>query len=166
MISGQFFQRMEHMPMTSLRQIAILAQVDIGSCHRIMGHPNPFTLQKIAEYHKIKLRGSLDNCYECSIAKAKIKKINKITIKPTSDVPGERISIDVSSANQMSYGGSKYWLLFLDDATGMILSFFLKQKLELPQKVIDFVKVLKNDNKIIKYIRCNISGKTFSWVER
>jgi Reverse transcriptase (RNA-dependent DNA polymerase)/gag-polypeptide of LTR copia-type len=133
--------------------------MDISAFHRIMGHPNPVTLKKTADYHNIKLRGSFDPCYECSIAKAKVKKTNKITTKPTSTVPGERISIDISSVNQKSYGGSKFWLLILDDATDMIWSFFLKQKSELPNKVIDFIKELKSDNKIVKYIRCDNSGE-------
>jgi hypothetical protein len=101
----------------------------------------------------------LEICYKCSIRKANVNKINKVTTKSTSEVPGERIIIDICSVNQKSFGGSKYWLIILDDATDMIWVFFLKQMYELAQSIIDFVKVLKNDNKLVKYIWCDNSGE-------
>ena len=45
-----------------------------------------------------------------------------------SKIPGERLCFDVSSVKARSFGGAKFWLLVMDDATGYSWSYFLKQK--------------------------------------
>jgi hypothetical protein len=79
--------------------------MEIGSVHHILGHLIKVTLQKTAVYHNIKLRGTLDTCYECSIAKAKANKENKVTTKADKTTHGEHISISISTINQQSFGG-------------------------------------------------------------
>jgi len=48
--------------------------------------------------------------------------------------------IDISSIQTKSIGGSKYWLLVLDDTTGYCWSLFLKSKDKVSEKIIELVK--------------------------
>ena len=59
-----------------------------------------------------------------------------------STIPGERICFDISSVQQKSYGGSKFWLLIVDQCTDMSWSYFLKRKSDLATTMIKFIKDL------------------------
>lgn len=52
--------------------------------------------------------------------------------------------IDIISSKAESYGGSKFWVLVLDDCTDMCLSLFVKRKSKMPKKVVDIVKKLRS----------------------
>ena len=61
---------------------------------------------------------------------AKQKNVPKVT-ETKSTVAGERLFADLSLVKFPSFGGSKFWLLLMDDATSKTDSFFLKEKSEL-----------------------------------
>ena len=46
---------------------------------------------------------------------------------PKITIPGEHICFDISYVQQKIYGGSKFWLLILDQCTDMIWSYLLKR---------------------------------------
>ena len=59
-----------------------------------------------------------------------------------------------------SLGGGKYWLLVVDQKTKMKWTWILKNKLELKDKLLTFVKDLRSKHKIeIKNMRCNNTSK-------
>mmetsp|Transcript_2486 Transcript_2486/g.3443 ORF Transcript_2486/g.3443 Transcript_2486/m.3443 type:complete len:147 (-) Transcript_2486:1212-1652(-) len=49
--------------------------------------------------------------------------------KRKSKIPGERFFLDIRPVKTRSFGGSKFWLLLIDDATGFKFSYFLKKNL-------------------------------------
>ena len=51
--------------------------------------------------------------------------------------------LDISSIKGDSYGGKKFWLLIVDEATDNCWSYFLKQKSDAAKKVVEFIKDLK-----------------------
>ena len=57
--------------------------------------------------HSLKLSGDFETCEECAIAKARQKNVNK-EWKGGSQIPGERVYLDISSNKDVSYGGSKF----------------------------------------------------------
>ena len=68
--------------------------------------------------------------------------------------------IDISSIKKRSYGGSKFWVLIVDDFTKMKWSIFLKNKSELTDKVIPFLKTMHEEVKvIIQSIGCGNAGE-------
>ena len=71
-------------------------------------------LVKTAKIHSVKLSGEFRMCEECAIAKAWQKNVNK-EWKGGSQVPGERLYLDISSIKDISYGGPKFWVLIVDD---------------------------------------------------
>ena len=66
----------------------------------------------------------------------------KIKDEKRSKTPGERLAFDVSSIKARSYGGAKYWLLVMDDATGFIWSYFLRFKSQVKDKMVELIKHL------------------------
>ena len=75
------------------------------------------------------------------------KNLNKV-ITPSAK-KGERLYIDISSIKKRSYGGSKFWVLIMDDYTKMKWSIFLEKKSELTDKVIPFLKTMHEEIKVI-----------------
>ena len=71
--------------------------------------------------------------------------------------PGYRMYIDITSSKYVSAGGSKYWFLA---ATRMKFSMFLKQKSEVKESFVPFLKELRHTHGIkIEHIRCDNAGK-------
>jgi hypothetical protein len=68
--------------------------------------------------------------------------------------------MDISSVQQATYGGSKYWMLVVDEFSDMCWSAFLNAKSELPQRMSELVKRLKTYQQIdVKNIICRIQVK-------
>jgi hypothetical protein len=74
-----------------------------------------------------------------------------------SEIPGERLFIDISSVRNESYSGSKLWLLVLDDCTDYVRSYyFLTAKSQTKARLIPLLKEIKARNgKVVKNLRCN-----------
>ena len=81
-------------------------------------------------------------CEDCSLTKAKRKNTSRDS-GPKSTIPGERICFDISSVPKKIYGGSKFWLLIVDQCTDMNWSYFLKRKSYLATTMIKFIKDLQ-----------------------
>ena len=82
---------------------------------------------------------NVGKCVSCPITKACHKRLKKIMSRELSDV-GELICSNISSVKTMSYGGSKFWLLIVDCFTKMKWSFFIKQKDDQYNVIIEFIK--------------------------
>jgi hypothetical protein len=137
--------------------------VDVNDFHKLMGHINEESLRKTADYYGIKLKGNCETCYECSISKIRQKNVKKQT-QNKSSIPGERLFIDISHVRAQSFGGSKYWILIVDDCTDKCWSIFVDQKSKMPEKVIELIKKLRSDQQypithIVKKIRCDDAGE-------
>jgi hypothetical protein len=97
--------------------------LQIDHLHNILGHPSEDTTRKTAEFYRWNVNGKFTPCEDCGIAKAWQKNVNKET-ETRSIIRGERVFIDISSIQQKSFGGSKFWLLVIDDCTDFCWSAF------------------------------------------
>jgi hypothetical protein len=73
-------------------------------------------LKKTENIHGLKLKGEFKVCEDCAVAKARQRNVNK-DWKGGSQVPGERVNLDISSIKGESFGGSCFWALVVDDHT-------------------------------------------------
>ena len=128
--------------------------LDINRFHEILGHCGLDRLQKTAKIHGLKLKGDFEVCKDCAVAKARQKNVNKVW-KVGSQIPGERLYLDISSIKEKSFGGAKFWVLIVDDYTDFCWSLFLKSKSELKSKMMDLLTDLKIASIDVKIIRCN-----------
>ncbi len=101
--------------------------MDINLFHRRIGHPSEDNTRKTAKQNNILLEGELNFCEGCAYGKAHKKNVNKTT-ETRSVTPYERLFIDISTIPHTSLGGSKNWIIIVDDATRYKWSFFRSSK--------------------------------------
>ena len=105
------------------------------------------------------IKGPFPTCDSCAVSKMKQKSIQKFT-QNKATAKGERLFMDISSVKGKSNGGSKYWLLVIDEATQFQWSFFLGANKETKNKIYDLITDLKaSHNTNVKYIRCDNAGE-------
>ena len=126
-----------------------------------MGHVNEKILRATAAHYNLKLNGVLNNCIACSLAKIHHAPISR-DLHDRSTIPGERIYIDVSYFNHSSIAGNKYWLLIVDDATDMTWSFFMKNKSDLPERLVNFIYNMKERGTPVQKIRLDNAGENYA----
>ena len=132
--------------------------LDINDYHERLGHPGENVTRWTAKFFGVALSGPALQCNACALSKARQKNVPKATV-PRSTIPGERLFIDISSPSVKSIGGSRHWLLVLDDATDLPFSFFMSHKDMLKTKLVPFIRSLKADGIDVKIIRCDNAGE-------
>ena len=135
--------------------------------HHILGHPGNNFTASTAEKVNLKVISG-DTCESCIVSKIRKKNLKKVSENKQSEIGG-RIYFDSSSVKQESAGGSKYWILFVDEATGFKKSYFAKKKSEMCQIGEKFLCFLEKKGITVKKFRCDDAGenKVFgNWVEK
>ena len=84
-------------------------------------------MRRLARSMDVKITGNMKPCEHCFVSKAKQKNAPKVT-ETKSTVAGERLFVDISLVKFPSYGGSKFWLLLMDDASSKTDSSFSRRK--------------------------------------
>jgi hypothetical protein len=100
--------------------------------HKKFGHPHKQAVFDTAKYYNIKVLEPpkpTNVCAECAFSKIWVKHLG-YNEGEEAVMLGERIFVDISSINQVSYGGAKFWLLVQDEYTDYLWSFFLSTKSE------------------------------------
>jgi hypothetical protein len=135
--------------------------VDINEFHLIMNHAGEETLRLTAKAHGIKLKEQLKPCFACKMANARKPKVPKST-ETVAEKLGERIFIDISSIKSKSYGGTKFWLLVVDDKSDKSWSFFLKNKSDQGDTMLTFLKQMVKDKTPVSWIRADNAGENLT----
>ena len=134
--------------------------VDVNKFHALLGHVSEEKTRAVAKYYGVKLAGKFNPCSACAEAKARQKNVPKnIADDRRCNIVGERLHMDISSIKAKSFGGAKYWLLVLDEATGYAFSFFLKRKSDTGSTILKLVQDLQMKGKHVKKIRCDGAGE-------
>jgi hypothetical protein len=98
--------------------------------HKVFGNCKQEIINSTIKMYDLKSSGNFDTCEQCAIAKAQQKNLNKNWLG-SSNSPGERLYVDISSIKERSFGGAKFWTLIVDDYTDYCWSFVLKTKSDL-----------------------------------
>jgi hypothetical protein len=96
--------------------LAAIKEIDVNKFHEMIGHCGVDRLKKTANIHGLKLKGEFKICEDFALAKERQRNVNK-NWKGRSQLPGERVYLDISSIKGERYGGSCFWALVLDDHT-------------------------------------------------
>jgi hypothetical protein len=96
--------------------LPILQKIDVNKFHEMIGHCGVDRLKKTANIHGLKLKGEFKICEDFALDKERQRNVNK-NWKGRSQLPGERVYLDISSIKGERYGGSCFWALVLDDHT-------------------------------------------------
>ncbi len=135
---------------------------DINQYHKALGHPSEAITRATAHAEGILLKGNFSPCEDCALGKARQANVSKKAV-PRSTNKGERLFIDISSPSTKSMGGKQHWLLIVDDCTDYCWSYFLKEKSDLKDHVIELIKEMHlKYNCKVKCIRCDNAGENIS----
>ena len=127
-------------------------KVNRNKLHKMLGHVSEDKLRATAKNMGWVLTGQNEKCEDCALGKTRQKNVPK-EHKPRSDKKGERLFIDIAPMKHKSLGGSKFWLIVMDDSTNYVWSYFLKKKSQTSETVRTLVKTLRaKDGNIVKYI--------------
>jgi hypothetical protein len=113
--------------------------------HKLFGHCDQELLNKSIKTYSFKSSGYFDTGEQCAIAKARQKNVNKNWLG-SSNSPGERLYVDISSIKERSFGGAKFWALIVNDYTDYFWSFVSEKKLDLKVKIKTLLIDLKISN--------------------
>jgi hypothetical protein len=134
---------------------------DIDHLHKLFGHCGQEILNKTIKMYGFKSSGSFDTCDQCDIAKAQQKNVNKNWLG-SSNLPGERLYVDIRSIKERSFSEAKFWALIIDDHTYYCWSFVMKNKLDIKEGIKTLLTYLKIANRIVKFIRCDDAGENMT----
>jgi hypothetical protein len=119
--------------------------------------------KQTAKYYGVDLTGSTEDCEDCGLGKARQKNVGKGNEDKQATIQGYCVFFDISSIKNTSFGGAKFWLLIVDDATDQNFSYFLKKKSDTAQTIVNLVKHLKEKEVIeVKVLRCDNAGENKS----
>jgi transposase InsO family protein len=71
----------------------------------------------------------------------------------SSNVPGERLYIDISSIKERSFGGAKFWPLIVDNYMGYCWRVVMKNKSDIKGKIKTLLTDLKIASLNVRFIR-------------
>jgi len=121
---------------------------NINDLHKKLRHVSESIICTVAKHYNWQLTNKFIQSESCALAKSCQKNTNK-EIKACSERPRECFFVDISSMKDKSFGGSKFWLLAVDDVTNFGFSFFLKLKDQTAEMMISLIKRLHNEEKKI-----------------
>lgn len=131
--------------------------MEVNDLHVNLGHVHEASLRITAKEMGISVTGKLKQCIHCGLEKAQKKKMNKEDEHP-SKVPGARLQLDISGIETPSLGGSKFWILIVDQYSRYKKSVFVKYKSQLSEEVMNVVRKYRCEGEITKHIRCDNAG--------
>ena len=134
---------------------------NVNSFHVQIGHVGEDQMRKTANLMGIKLQGKFEKCEGCARGRVKVARINPLPMLETSR-PLERYGMDISSCSSVSIGGKRYWALWVDYASGFTWSMFLKQKNDLVNEGVRFLKQRMREFKHRIFVRCDNSGENLA----
>ena len=109
-------------------------------------------------YLGIGVTGKLKPCEACALHKTKQKAVKKVTKNIATEVGG-RMFMDMSGPFHPSIGGSRYWVLVVDDFSRMGFCGFLKEKNNLASWMMKLIQFVEVQGYHVKIIRCDNAGE-------
>ena len=151
----------EHITMLVKNKDKEPIKIDVNDFHDLIGHTYEERIRKTTEKYNFKLTGTLKECKNCALAKAKRKTILKITeIQETK--PEERLSIYLTHPLAKEVNGDRYMLLIVCQFTKYKIVRFLKTKDQMTETMMEVIKLIERSTEHkVKYIRADNEGETW-----
>ena len=90
----------------------------------------------------IQATGSIKPCEDCTVEKAKQQGVSKKAAAQRKNY-GEWLFFYTFSTSTLTFCSKKHWLLVIGDSGDYVWSFFLKEKSDLVDIMLGFIKNLK-----------------------
>ncbi len=156
----EMFPRIEDVGDMALPTGAVKAW-EINHMHRVFNHAAEDVLRATAKAYGWTVNGTFEACEDCQMSNIKQKGVPKES-QTKSDKPSERVFMNITGLTK-SNKKKKYWLVVVDDATGMTWSVFLDAKSELKNVVRRFLIKMQNRKTPVSVIRCDGGGENLKF---
>ncbi|CAM9887516.1 unnamed protein product, partial [Chrysoparadoxa australica] len=152
-------ERMEKDLSVRANSASVGEKQDINVFHQRMGHLSEDYTRAAAKEWGITLTGGrLRPCEGCAYGKGQQKAVPKSTeTRATRKL--ERVLVDTAPMSSRSLGGSRNWIMVVDDATRMMWSFFREYRNQLAEVMEDFFEAAKARGEPVKYLRADNAGE-------
>jgi hypothetical protein len=127
---------------TSVMETKKRETIDANNLHKILGHCGEVYERLTGKAYGYEVSNKYDVFKACSVGKTRHESFNK-ELKRGSLICGERLYVDISKIKGTSFGGSKFWLLVIDDFSSHCWSYLLKKNDKSKDELVDFIKELK-----------------------
>ena len=134
------------------------------SAHHALGHPGEGLIGATKEKYGLRHHLKSDICESCIVSKIRKKNLGKVAEKKAKR-KGGRVYFDTSSIKNASAGGSKYWFLFVDEATGHKKSYFGPTRSSLTTAGEKYVRWLRKEGIEVMAFRCDDGGENKKFEE-
>ena len=148
-------------------------KMNVTKAHSLLGHVSEASTRQTAKGLGLEIsRGSLKPCVHCARAKAKQKNVCKASEAPKSDIPGQRVYLDLSKVTLSRKDGSKdelhrqQWKIIVDEATGKKWCDFTTTKAGMVEPTCEFMNIMKSKGIPIRVIRMDPGGENVKLEKR
>lgn len=142
-----------------------LTATTLQTWHERLGHINPKQLKDVsAAVQGVKITNDKGFfCESCQFGKVHRQKFNKKNTDQKRWLPGEFVYTDVCGPfSKASVGGTRFYLLFVDEATDYRSVYFIKHKSDVLEKLKEFNSIVMNRfGHSIKVLRAD-NGKEYA----
>ena len=134
--------------------------------HELLGHPNQGSVEATAKKLGVELKGDIITCESCAEGKAKVRNLPKSAT--VVEYKGGRIAFDTCPMSDVSFGGYKVWLIIQDEYTKYIWSYFLKERKDVAEQMIEWLNGETARGLKVEIFKCDNASenKTFQKVLR
>jgi hypothetical protein len=146
--------------------ITAMKKVDINDAHMLFGHLSENIMRMTAKRLGWCLTGEKQKCIHCAIGKGRQTNAYKVSNHIMSNKIGERMFLDLAAVIpnkdsdafvESSY--KRYWRILVDEASQFKISDFFETKNAMIEPTCEKLFNLKEENKTVKYIRCDDGGE-------
>lgn len=121
-----------------------VALLTLTDWHGKMAHQNYQYVKEFLDLKGIKYEGQTDQCLPCIQGKQHRLPFHQSSSRSVE--PGELIHMDLCGPmEEVSVGGSSYFLLLKDDYSSYRFVYFIKNKYETKEKIEEFIELFENE---------------------
>lgn len=143
--------------------VEVKQKISVLKAHQLLGHINEEATRKTAKILGWDLKpGSLGVCESCTVAKAKQKNVPKVSEHIPSNIPNERIYLDIATVKQMPNEPRitrPHWRIMVDECTQMKFSNFFETKNGMIEPTCIWLDKWRQNGKPVKFIRLDNAGE-------
>ena len=136
-----------------------------GGTHAILGHLCKHITYLTAKFLDLNKMAHDKICESCIKDKQRPKNVAK-KVEFKAKKPGNQVYFDISSIQYKSLGGSKFWLLFVDERTRYKKSYFLSLKSQMAKKGMEYIHFMETNTIKITTFRCDNEGEHIKFKEK
>jgi len=135
----------------------------LNDAHEQLGHPGQDVTHEIVKGLNLNMQpGPMDTCWACTVAKAKQKNVMHFSLHEKSQVPGERVFLDMLSMQPpvgVAALSKSNWRTLVYECTNFKISQFFHRKDKMAEATCKLLKLWKDKGIMSKFVWMDNAGE-------